>query len=146
MNIQLKSKSRKGFTLIELLVVILILAILAALIVPKLINRADDAKRAKAMTDIKELSNALERFRLDTDRYPDTEEGFEPLLARPSDVTVWNGPYIPRLPPDPWQHDYVYEKLDDSTVLVMSYGADGAEGGDGNNADISNLDEAAPSQ
>jgi general secretion pathway protein G len=146
MKIQMKSNTRKGFTLIELLVVILILAILAALIVPRLISRADDAKRAKAMTDIKELTNALESFRLDTDRYPDTEEGLQALRVRPSDVNVWNGPYISRLPPDPWGHDYVYEQLDDQEVLVMSYGADGTEGGDGNNADITNLDETDSGQ
>lgn len=139
-------KNRKGFTLIELLVVILILAILAALIVPRLIGRTDDAKRAKAMSDIKELESALDRFRMDADRYPTDEEGLDVLLTRPSDVNVWNGPYVPRIPPDPWQNPYLYRNLGNDQIEVMSYGADGAEGGDGNAADISNQVSSQPSQ
>lgn len=142
MNFKIKKLNRRGFTLIELLVVILILAILAALIVPKLITRADDAKRAKAMSDITQIRNALESFRLDTDRYPDTEEGLGVLMERPSDVQVWNGPYLGKLPADPWQNDYVYQNLGDGEVMVTSYGADRVEGGEGNNADLSNLDGA----
>src|ERR1044072_1215220 len=132
---------RRGFTLIELLVVILILAILAALIVPRLIGRADDAKRAKAMSDITQITNALEAFRLDTDRYPDTEEGLaDSLMSRPSDVQTWNGPYLKKLPADPWGHEYVYTNLGDGEVMVLSYGGDGTESGEENTADISNVD------
>ena len=141
-----KTFAKRAFTLIELLVVILILAILAALVVPRLFGHTDEAKRAKAMTDIKELENALERFRVDTDRFPSTEEGLNALVVRPSDVKVWNGPYVKQIPTDPWQNEYAYEDLGENTVLLKSFGADGAEGGEGNNADIANIDEGQPEQ
>ncbi len=130
---------RSAFTLIELLVVILILAILAALIVPRVVGRTDDAKRAKAASDISSLGKALSQFRLDCDRYPTTEEGLEALRTQPGEVRGWRGPYIEKaVPPDPWGGEYVYEfpgSTDDSYFLV-SYGADGAPGGEGNNADV----------
>lgn len=130
----------RAFTLIELLVVILILAVLAALIVPKVIGRTDDAKRVKAANDIKTLESALNTFRLDVGRYPTTEEGLEALRVEPSDVRNWKG-YIEKLPPDPWQGAYVYEYLGDDKFSITSYGSDGAPGGDGNAMDISNEEE-----
>ncbi len=134
--------NRKGFTLIELLVVILILAILAALVVPSLLGHTDDAKRAKAATDVASLSAQIQTFKLDTGRLPSTEEGFNALRTRPSDVTNWNGPYMQKsAPPDPWGNEYIYENQGDSQYLVKSYGSDSAEGGTGNAADISNQDE-----
>ena len=146
---QIKNRNKKGFTLIELLVVILILAILAALVVPRMFGHTDEAKRAKAVADIKSLGDALQRFRVDTDRFPTTEEGLMALRQRPSDVKVWNGPYIERNPPtDPWQNEYVYENDGNDDFAITSYGADGAPGGDGNNADITNRDatDTQPSQ
>jgi general secretion pathway protein G len=126
---------RRGFTLIELMVVILILAILAALIVPKVMGRADDAKRAKASSDIASLRTALSGFKLDCDRYPTTEEGLEALRTAPSDVKNWRGPYLDRpLPLDPWQMPYVYEYIDDNHLTVISYGPDKAPGGEGDAA------------
>lgn len=136
------SRNHKGFTLIELLVVILILAILAALIVPRMIGQTDNAKRAKAQTDIKTLSDAMQRYRLDCDQYPSDEEGLRALRSNPGDVKNWNGPYLERDPaPDPWGNEYVYQNLGDNEILIQSYGADGVEGGDGNNADLSNRDD-----
>lgn len=139
MNRLSQSRRRSAFTLIELLVVILILAILAALIVPRVVGRTDDAKRAKAASDIASLGKALSQFRLDCGRYPTAEEGLEALLAQPGEVTGWRGPYIERaVPPDPWGNPYVYEfpgRTEDSYLLV-SYGQDGAPGGEGNNADV----------
>ncbi|MBX7134915.1 MAG: type II secretion system major pseudopilin GspG [Fimbriimonadaceae bacterium] len=130
----------RGFTLIELLVVILILAILAALIVPRVINRTGDAKRAKAASDIAVLTSALNQFRLDCDRFPSTEEGLDALRVQPGDVRGWRGPYLERaLPPDPWGNAYVYEYPGaggDDTFVIVSYGADGAPGGEGDSADI----------
>lgn len=132
---------RKGFTLIELLVVILILAILAALIVPRLIGRTDDAKISKAKSDVATLESLVSQFRLDTGSYPSTESGLNALRVQPSDVEGWKGPYLTKdLPLDPWNHAYVYEYpgRNGADFTVGSYGADGVEGGDGSNADIFN--------
>jgi len=135
-----KTGRRRAFTLIELLVVILILAVLAALIVPRVITRASDAKRAKAASDIAVLGSSLNQFRLDCDRYPTTEEGLDALRVQPGDVQGWRGPYLERaLPPDPWGNAYIYESPgpdgDDSYYLV-SYGKDGAPGGEGEAMDV----------
>jgi general secretion pathway protein G len=142
---QAQSRKNGAFTLVELLVVILILGILAALIIPRLFGHQDEAKVAKAKSDISELTGALTRFRLDTDRFPTDQEGFQALLSQPGDVTKWNGPYIESLPNDPWDTPYVYHDLGNNQVEVLSYGGDHAPGGDGINADISNLD-ATPTQ
>jgi general secretion pathway protein G len=137
----MQRKQRKlGFTLIELLVVILILAVLAALIVPRVVGRTGEAKKAKAASDIATLSNLLQQFRIDCDRYPTTEEGLSALRVAPADVQGWKGPYLQKeLPTDPWNNEYVYEfpgaSGEDSFVL-MSYGSDGAPGGEGDAADI----------
>lgn len=137
--------TRRGFTLIELLVVILILSILAALIVPRVINRTSDAKLAKARSDIASLSTALNSFRYDCDRYPTTEEGLDALRNQPGEVRGWRGPYLEKaLPADPWQNDYVYEypgSRGDDTYTLFSYGEDGAPGGEGNAADIGNEED-----
>lgn len=130
----------KAFTLIELLVVILIIAILAALIVPRVVNRTSDAKRAKALSDIAALTTALNAFRLDCDRFPSTEEGLDALRNQPGDVRGWRGPYLEKpITTDPWENAYVYEypgpRGDDSYTL-LSYGADGAPGGEGDATDI----------
>src|SRR5512141_2067264 len=101
---------RRGFTLVELMVVVLIIAALAALIVPRVIGRQADAYRAKAAADIAQLDSALQQFRLDNDRYPTTEEGLNALRTAPQDVRNWRGPYLQKpLPPDPWGFPYVYE-------------------------------------
>src|SRR5687768_3658350 len=108
-SINKRSRS-KAFTLIELMVVILILAILAALIIPKVVGRTDDAKRSQAATNMKELTKALEAFRVDCDRYPTTEEGLQALREQPADLEKWRAPYITKdVPTDPWQKDYEYE-------------------------------------
>ncbi|GMV88396.1 MAG: type II secretion system protein GspG [Chthonomonas sp.] len=134
-------KTRKrGFTLIELLVVILILAILAAAVVPRIIGRTDDAKRAKALQDITQLGAAMQQFRLDVGRYPTTEEGTEALRTQPSDADGWRGPYVEKaIPLDPWGFPYIYEYpgADDDSFIIESYGQDGNPGGEGNAADIS---------
>ncbi len=139
-----KGRNHKGFTLIELLVVILILAILAALIVPRVVGRTGDAKRAKAATDISTLSNAIETFRLDVDRFPSTEEGLNSLRVAPSDGNGWKGPYVTKpIPTDPWGNEYVYEYpgSSDQSYVLLSYGADGAPGGEGDAADVTQGEE-----
>lgn len=135
-----QGSGRRAFTLIELLVVILILAILAAMIVPRIVNRTSDAKQAKALADLANLSKMIETFRLDCDRYPSTEEGLNALRTAPADVTGWRGPYTQRpIPPDPWGNDYVYEYPGpdgDESYVLLSYGSDGAPGGTGDATDI----------
>jgi general secretion pathway protein G len=131
-------KSRKGFTLIELLVVILIIAILAALIVPKIVGRTDDAKIATAKSDISTLSTQINAFRLDCDRYPTSDEGLGALVNQPNDVQGWKGPYIDKLPQDPWKHDYQYQYPGpggEGTFLIQSSGS-----GQGDNTALSNQD------
>lgn len=133
------SRNRKGFTLIELLVVILILAILAALIVPRVIGRSTDAKRAKAASDIATLSSLLQQYRIDNDRYPTTEQGLQSLRVQPNDAPNWRGPYITKnLPTDPWGNEYTYESPGSAgeDFVIVSYGADGAPGGEGDDSDI----------
>lgn len=140
-NLDMKMRMRRGFTLIELLVVILIIAILAALIVPRVIGKTSDAKIAAAKADLSTLSNAINNFRLDCDRFPTTAEGLQALVVQPSDCPGWKGPYIgsKTLPVDPWHNDYHYEYPGpdgDQSFLLESYGSDGAQGGDGEAADI----------
>jgi general secretion pathway protein G len=134
-------RQRRGFTLIELIVVVLILAILAALIVPRVVGRSGDAKRSKAATDIATLSSLIQQYRLDTGRFPTTEEGLLALREAPADVENWKGPYMTKpIPPDPWGFDYIYEYPGaggDESFILMSLGRDGAEGGEGEDADIS---------
>ncbi|HWD37550.1 MAG TPA: type II secretion system major pseudopilin GspG [Fimbriimonas sp.] len=136
------SPLRKGFTLIELMVVILILAILAALIVPRVIGRQDEAKVAAAKSDEAALDGALNTFRLHCDRYPTTEEGLSALQTMPPGLDgKWKGPYLDKpIGQDPWQHDYVYQSPGQSggsdSYTITSYGKDGVAGGTGTDQDI----------
>ncbi|MFC5427306.1 type II secretion system major pseudopilin GspG [Paraburkholderia denitrificans] len=135
-----KRRSR-GFTLIEIMVVITILGILAALIVPKIMSRPDDARRVAARQDIGTIMQALKLYRLDNGRYPTGEQGLEALVKKPSTDPVpgnWkDGGYVERLPNDPWGNAYAYLNPGlHSEVDVFSYGADGKPGGEGNNADV----------
>lgn len=125
----------RAFTLIELMVVILILAILAALIVPKVVGKQDVAKKAAAQADESTLAGELNQFRLDCDRYPTTEEGLNALRTPPSDVQAkWKGPYIEKdVPNDPWGNPYQYQCPGDNgpnSFKITSYGASGQPGAD----------------
>ena len=128
-----------GFTLIELMVVLLIIGVLAALIVPNVLNRADDARVTAAKTDVTNLMQALKLYRLDNQHYPSAEQGLQALLTKPTTAPVpgnWKN-YLDQLPKDPWGHPYIYLNPGiKGEVDVMSYGADGQPGGEGNNADI----------
>lgn len=105
----MNNRRNRAFTLIELVVVILILGVLAALIVPTVLGRADEAKAARAVTDINTLSGALKMFYLHCDRYPTTEEGLAALRSGPADATGWKGPYLDKdVPLDPWENEYSY--------------------------------------
>ena len=134
-------RTRRGFTLIELLVVMLILATLAALIMPRLIDRAEQAKVAAAKADLSSLNGLLEAFRLDVGRYPTTEEGLYALEEEPADSEGWQGPYTTKaLPNDPWGVEYLYESEDDF-IFLASYGKDGVPEGEDENADIIERDD-----
>ena len=136
---------RLGFTLLEVMVVVVILSILAALIVPRVLGRADDARVTAAKQDIATLMQALRLYRLDNQRYPTSEQGLQALTARPNTAPVppnWkSGGYIERLPKDPWGHAYQYLNPGRrGNIDVFSFGADGAPGGEGHDADIGSWD------
>ena len=131
--------AQRGFTLIELMVVLVIIGVLAALIVPNVIERADDARVTAARTDINNLMQALKLYRLDNQRYPTAEQGLQALLVRPTAGPAapnWK-PYVEKLPNDPWGHPYQYMNPGiKGEIDVLSFGADGQSGGEGKNADI----------
>jgi general secretion pathway protein G len=141
------SRSRnRGFTLVEVMVVVAILGILAALIVPKIIGRSDDARIVAAKQDVATLVAALKLYRLDNQRYPTTEQGLKALVEKPTVEPVpvnWKaGGYLDKLPKDPWGNAYqflqpgIHGELD-----IFSFGADGQPGGTGNDADIGSWDQ-----
>jgi general secretion pathway protein G len=138
-------KRSRGFTLIEVLVVVAILGILAAIIVPRVMDRPDEAKRVAARADIGAIVQALKLYRLDNGFYPTTDQGLAALVQRPTTNPTpgnWKqGGYLERLPKDPWGSDYQYLQPGvRGEVDVFSLGADRARGGEGNNADIGNWD------
>ena len=141
MQLRSRSRTRRGFTLIELMVVVLILAVLAALVVPRIVGSGDQAKVSAAKSDLSTVSGLLDRFQLDCGRYPTTEEGLGALTTAPSGLEgKWGGgsnqPYSKKqILNDPWGNPYQYEQ-NGSTYTLKSYGADGQEGGDGNNTDL----------
>ena len=134
------ARGEQGFTLIEVMVVVVILSILAAIIVPRIMDRPDKARMVKAQADIRALESALNLYRLDNNNYPTTDEGLEALVQKPADAPTWKeGGYVDRLPKDPWGRPYQYlSPGTHGTVDIFSLGADGQPGGDGKDADIGN--------
>jgi general secretion pathway protein G len=130
-------KNRKGFTLVELIVVMVILGMLAALVFPKFISKVGKGKVSAAKTQIELLGQALDQFRMETGRYPTTQEGLNALQVNPG-VNGWDGPYLKKgIPNDPWGRPYHYESPGQhGDYDLYSYGADGNPGGEGENQDI----------
>jgi general secretion pathway protein G len=134
-------RNSRGFTLIELMVVLVIIGVLAALIVPNMLDRADDARVTAARTDVNNLVQALKLYKLDNLRYPSGEQGLQALVVKPTIGAIppnWR-PYLDKLPADPWGHPYQYAYPGlKGEIDVYSFGADGVVGGEGRNADIGN--------
>lgn len=131
-----------GFTLIEIMVVVVIIGILASVVVPRIMDNPDKARVAKAKNDIRALESAMDLYRLDNFTYPTTDEGLEALITAPSSAPAnWKqGGYIKKLNSDPWGNEYLYDN-DGNEIEIYTYGADGASGGEGPNADISSKDK-----
>lgn len=149
-RLRLPRRASRGFTLIEIMVVVIVLGILAAVVIPNLVGKTDDARVSRAQADISSIVTMIEAFKLDMRRYPDEEEGLDVLRNPPhsDDANLWKGPYAKKpIPNDPWGRPYLYHQPapdDVSEYGVESLGADGQPGGDGYAKDVtswSNYDE-----
>jgi len=131
--------AEQGFTLVEMLVVITIIALIMALVGPRVLNFLGESKVKAARIQIQSLGSALDLYALDAGHYPSSSEGLEALMRRPGGVSNWSGPYLKgdAVPKDPWGHQYIYRSPGQhGSYDILSYGADGQEGGTGAAADI----------
>ena len=139
MNKSTRHLQQAGLTLIELMVVLAIIGVLAALVIPNVLNRADDARVTAARTDVGNLMQALKLYRLDNQNYPTAEQGLNALVLKPTAGPTplnWK-PYIDKLPLDPWKSPYQYANPGvKNEIDIYSFGADGRPGGEGNDADL----------
>jgi len=134
-------RNQRGFSLIEIMVVVVILGILAALVVPKIISRPDEARVVKAKQDVLSIQSALDLYKLDNGFYPSTDQGIQALVQKPNGSPTPNNwqSYLKSVPKDPWGHDYLYlNPGEHGEVDVFTYGADEQPGGTGTNKDIGN--------
>jgi len=132
----------RGFTLIEIIIVVIIMSLIAALVVPRFFKKVERSKQQITKTQIIMLENAVKMFKMDTGRYPTSEEGLKSLLEKPADVNNWDGPYLEKgLPKDPWGNTYIYTYPGKNYVFeIVSFGADAKEGGEEENKDTNNWD------
>ena len=133
-------RNHSGFTLLELLVVLLIIALLAGYVGPKLFGEVGKAKTKTAASQMKSIAGALDQYRLDTGRYPSNELGLNALTKKPPEESKWSGPYLMKdVPNDPWDKPYIYRIPGENgrDYDLLSYGLDGKPGGSGEDADIS---------
>ncbi|ARN57543.1 type II secretion system major pseudopilin GspG [Sedimentisphaera salicampi] len=140
----MKQNKRKGFTLIELLLAVVILAVLAAVVVPKFTGRSEEARVSAAKTDISNIELALDSYEIDTGDYPSDSEGLEALVDKPSgnDSERWKGPYLKRgVPDDPWGNEYNYEYPGRHNEYGYDLYSNGPDGRGGTDDDIINWDE-----
>ena len=136
-------KCESGFTLIEMMVVMVIIGLLVALVGPNFIRQGEKAKVKAARAQVEMLGTALDTFRLDVGRYPTSQEGLAALRQRPFGLDRWDGPYLKKeTPRDPWDRPYLYRAPGEGgrPYDLLSYGADGGPGGDGDNRDITSYD------
>jgi general secretion pathway protein G len=142
--INCKSSIPKGFTLIELMIVVVILGLLATVVMPKVLDKPEQARRTKAKVDIRSIQTALAMFKTDTGRFPTTSEGLQALVTNPGIRGYGKEGYLERVPLDPWGNKYIYISpgVHSKDYDLLSYGKDGEPGGTDNNADIEswNLD------
>jgi general secretion pathway protein G len=140
-----KRKIRYGFTMIELMAMLIIIGLLATLVVTKVATKIDQARVTTTKANLKILHNAVSQFKMDTGRFPTEEEGLNALIEQPSDVTGYEqGGYLEttEIPKDGWGNDFIYELSPESgkPFVIKSLGADGKEGGEGNDADLLSTD------
>jgi len=141
--LQHPARASSGFTLIEVMVVVIILGILASIVIPKVMDRPDQARIIKAQQDIRTLESALKLYKLDNYTYPTTDQGIQALVSKPTiepEPRGWKqGGYIDRIPKDPWEYDYLYlSPGSHGEIDLYTQGADGQPGGEGPNSDIGN--------
>ena len=131
-------QKEKGFTFFEILVVVTIIGLLAALVAPRLWKKISGGKQVAAKAQIELFGTALDAFRLDTGRYPTSEESLKALREKPSAAENWQGPYLPKeIPVDPWRTPYVYKSPGEhGDYDIISYGSDKVEGGEGESVDV----------
>ncbi|WP_029134488.1 type II secretion system major pseudopilin GspG [Sedimenticola selenatireducens] len=139
MNKWFNSRRDRGFTLIELLVVLAILGLLVGLVGPQVMDQLGGSKTKAARVQVADLGAALDLYRLDVGHYPNSAEGLEALVSKPSGQSKWNGPYLKKskVPTDPWGNEYSYRFPGEHGAYdIISLGADNAEGGDGEDQDV----------
>lgn len=133
-------RRQSGFTLVEVMVVVIIIGLMVAAVAPVVLGRLDQAREERVKADLRAIENALTLYRVDNFAYPAGGEGLEALIREPADARAWRGPYLEEMPQDPWGNVYQYRQpgTRGGDYDLFSFGADGVEGGSGNNADLGN--------